>query len=143
MPYKKLNNITYPIPSIATAVETLRPGWRWFLTDEQTSNAEWTPGNPSDEDLSKNIDRGENHELSELTWDEVQAEITREQAIYDHYEYERTRKENYPSIENQLDLLYHDIENGLLGIAATTGSWYVGISSVKTSNPKPAGDPPT
>ena len=39
----------------------------------------------------------------------------------------------YESISNQLDQLYHDIKDGKLGVAATTGSWFVGISSVKTA----------
>ena len=42
----------------------------------------------------------------------------------------------YPSITDQLDLLYHDIQDGKLGAAATTGQWYVGITSVKTRFPK-------
>ena len=44
----------------------------------------------------------------------------------------------YPGIAEQLDQLYHDMEDGKLGVAATTGSWYVGITSVKTAFPKPS-----
>ena len=43
----------------------------------------------------------------------------------------------YISLENQLDQLYHDMKDGKLGVAATTGSWYVGITSIKTAFPKP------
>ena len=43
----------------------------------------------------------------------------------------------YPFIQDQLDQLYHDMKDGKLGVGATTGSWYVGISSVKTAYPKP------
>ena len=43
----------------------------------------------------------------------------------------------YPLIELQLDQLYHDMKDGKLGVGATTGSWYVGITSVKTAFPKP------
>ena len=43
----------------------------------------------------------------------------------------------YPSIGAQLDQLYHDMKDGKLGAGATTGSWYVGITSVKTAFPKP------
>ena len=43
----------------------------------------------------------------------------------------------YPFIQDQLDQLYHDMKDGKLGVGATTGSWYVGITSVKTSFPKP------
>ena len=42
----------------------------------------------------------------------------------------------YPFIQDQLDQLYHDMKDGKLGVAATTGSWYVGITSVKTAFPK-------
>tara|TARA_B100000686_G_scaffold347018_1_gene434807 strand:+ start:1224 stop:1598 length:375 start_codon:yes stop_codon:yes gene_type:complete len=45
--------------------------------------------------------------------------------------------EGYPSIVHQLDLLYHDMKNGKLGTAATTGDWYVGITSIKSKFPKP------
>ena len=44
----------------------------------------------------------------------------------------------YPLIELQLDQLYHDMKDGKLGVAATTGSWYVGITSVKIAFPKPS-----
>ena len=43
----------------------------------------------------------------------------------------------YPLIELQLDQLYHDMTDGKLGAGATTGSWYVGITSIKTKFPKP------
>ena len=43
----------------------------------------------------------------------------------------------YPFIQDQLDQLYHDMTDGKLGAGATTGSWYVGITSVKTTFPKP------
>ena len=42
----------------------------------------------------------------------------------------------YPLIELQLDQLYHDMTDGKLGAGATTGNWYVGITSVKTNFPK-------
>ena len=44
---------------------------------------------------------------------------------------------DYPNIELQLDQLYHDMTDGKLGAGATTGSWYVGITSVKIAHPKP------
>jgi len=35
------------------------------------------------------------------------------------------------------------MESGKLGVAATTGSWYIGISSIKVALAKSTGDPPT
>ena len=43
----------------------------------------------------------------------------------------------YISLTEQLDQLYHDMKDGKLGVAATTGSWYLGITSVKNAFPKP------
>ena len=59
---------------------------------------------------------------------------------YDSYKSQRRlgvgTTSGYDTIVNQLDQLYHDMQDGKLGVAATTGSWYVGITSVKTSFPK-------
>ena len=43
----------------------------------------------------------------------------------------------YAPLQTQLDQLYHDMKDGKLGAGATTGSWYVGITSVKSMFPKP------
>ena len=48
-----------------------------------------------------------------------------------------TTVSGYGSIGEQLDKLYHDINAGKFGADAKTGSWYVGITSVKTAIPKP------
>ena len=60
------------------------------------------------------------------TWSDIQAQM-----------YEINRKFEYPSIKDQLDQLYRDMKSGKLGVGATTGEWYVGITSVKTTYPKP------
>ena len=44
----------------------------------------------------------------------------------------------YLPLQEQLDQLYHDMKDGKLGVGATTGSWFVGISSVKSAHPKPS-----
>jgi len=49
-------------------------------------------------------------------------------------EYIRKRRESYPSIPEQLDLLYKDIVAGKLD---TTGTWATRIKAVKDANPKP------
>ena len=44
--------------------------------------------------------------------------------------------ETYPSIVEQLDKLWHDIDGGKLGADAKTGSWYLAIKQVKDESPK-------
>ena len=42
----------------------------------------------------------------------------------------------YPTITEQLDRLWHDIDGGMFGLQAKTGEFYLSIKSVKDSNPK-------
>ena len=43
------------------------------------------------------------------------------------------KKEPYLSIQDQLDQLWHDIDDGKLD---KTGSWYLGVKAVKERFPK-------
>lgn len=43
---------------------------------------------------------------------------------------------NYPEISDQLDSLYHDIDDGKLGADAKTGTWYAAVKKVKDDTPK-------
>lgn len=51
--------------------------------------------------------------------------------------YDEQRMAAYPPDAEQLDMLYHDIGNGLLGEAAKTSSFYLTRKAVKERNPKP------
>jgi len=46
------------------------------------------------------------------------------------------RKKEYLSYNEQLDKLWHDINNGKFGDTAKTGTWYTHVKSVKDSNSK-------
>ena len=50
--------------------------------------------------------------------------------------YAGIRKNYYPSLLKQLDLLYHDIDSGKFGDAAKTGSFYLARKAVKDKYPK-------
>ena len=49
--------------------------------------------------------------------------------------YKYARKESYPDIAEQLDKLYHDINNGTLD---ETGEFFTALKTVKDDNPKPS-----
>ena len=73
----------------------------------------------------------------------VQSDIDAARAELDKLKYQIDRVSvastvHYPNIGTQLDQLYHDMKDGKLGVGATTGSWFVGISSVKSAHPKPS-----
>ena len=65
------------------------------------------------------------------TEEEVNAKIA-------ELEWEQNRISAYPQLGEQLDKLFHDIDGGLLGEDAKTGSLYLALKEVKDDNPKPS-----
>lgn len=51
--------------------------------------------------------------------------------------YAELRAGAYPEMIEQIDMLYHDIDNGLLGEPAKQSSFYLARKSVKDEFPKP------
>ena len=115
MAFKRFGDVEYPIPGINTAMEVLRPGARWSSTGASLDAYE------DDEDREP------------PTLQELEEEIIREFYIFNNYEYERNREKEFPSVIDQLDLLYHDIKNNNL----SDGSWIKTIESIKNKYPKP------
>jgi len=64
------------------------------------------------------------------TWSEVSAEKALLQTEYDNNQYQRDRASAYPSLQDQLDMQYHDAVDG-------TTTWKDKIAEVKTTYPKP------
>jgi hypothetical protein len=65
-----------------------------------------------------------------LSEEAIQAKLTELQADYDALQYQRDRASQYPSIQDQLDMQYHDSVNG-------TTTWKDAVAKVKADNPKP------
>lgn len=89
------------------ALLSLRPGAQWVLRGDEL---EWL-----------------DTEQTQPTDAEIAAEITRLEADYAAKQYQRDRAAKYPSIEDQLDLLYH---KGMTG-------WKAVITAIKEEYPKP------
>ena len=107
--------IEYPVPGMDTAIGILRPGVSWELTNNKFTV--W--------------DDPEGREPP--TGEEITAEVKREEKVWWHYEYERKREKQYPLLAEQLDMLFHDIENGNL----ENGTWIKSIRRIKEEFPKP------
>jgi len=63
----------------------------------------------------------------------VDAEVTRLQAEYDSQEYARNRASAYPPQADQLDMLWHAIDQG---IDLKQSDFYTGNKAVKDAHPK-------
>ncbi len=60
----------------------------------------------------------------------IQAKLKELQAEYESKQYQRDRAVAYPSIQDQLDMQYHDAVDG-------TTTWKDAVAKVKADNPKP------
>jgi hypothetical protein len=70
-----------------------------------------------------------------ITWAAVQAEHIENVEEYNQASGKRQRVLEYPSMQNQLDMMYHAIDEGLLGEQAKTSDFYTTIKAVKDRNP--------
>ena len=104
------------IPFYTQAISSLRPGCAWRLVgdDDSTQNLEWS--------LENKLPPPSQKELIE--------EAARLQQVYENNQYQRDRAASYPSIEDQLDTLYHQGYEG----------WKASIDEVKNKYPKPGED---
>lgn len=57
--------------------------------------------------------------------------------VYETPSYDVQRQMAYDSIQQQLDSLWHDVDDGKFGDNAKTGGWYNALRSTKTAYPKP------
>ena len=102
-------------PRIVEAIKSLAGNDTPFeITDGVISN--WDYG-----DVKTNV--------TQPTQAEIDAEVTRLQGVYDGNAYQRTRGDAYPSIGDQLDMIYHNGDGGATFQAA--------IKAVKDATPKP------
>ena len=84
------------------------------------------------------------NDINQITWlndttpiaiADIQTKITELENEYTNNQYKRNRAAAYPEIKEQLDKLWHDIDNGTL---TKSGDFYTAINTVKTNNPKPS-----
>ena len=102
---------------IAQALMILRPGALWEVVGEDVyTNINW-----KDTKQTKPTQQEVEDKVAEL----VQARLDTE--------YQRTRRKEYPSIGDQLDMLWHAIDTNSLN---KTSDFYTAIKAVKDAYPK-------
>jgi len=94
---------------IISAIKAIKADAQVSVSGEDINKITWHDGNPTD-----------------ITNEAILAKQTELQADYDAKEYQRKREKEYPSIEDQLDDIYH---NGVDG-------WKTTIKATKDKYPK-------
>lgn len=99
------------------AIHSLVSNAKFSMTDGDLSTLQWYDDNTSPRPTDAEIEQ----KAQELL---VQ---------FEQNEYQRQRALEYPRIQDQLDMLYHDIKSGNL----QNGTWVEAIEEVKNTFPKP------
>ncbi len=89
------------------------------VSGNDVNNITWHDGNPTS-----------------ITNDAILAKQTELQAAYDAKAYARTRASAYPSIGDQLDMLWHAIDDNST-LKTRYADFHTAIKAVKDANPKP------
>jgi len=112
--------------SISTAQEYQELKFRDTTASEELKEIDpWTGE-------AKNVYTYEQVKTQLPTFAEVMVEHEENLAEYAAYEGKRLRR--YPDVKEQLDLLYKDIDQGLLGEGAKSSQFYTAIKAVKDSS---------
>ena len=72
--------------------------------------------------------------ITQPSTDEIKAEISNYQKELDKTYYQEQRRPEYPSVKEQLDLLYKDI---VAGTVTTSGGFAKALKAIKDKYPKP------
>ena len=70
---------------------------------------------------------------SEISKSDIEAKVIELKAADDALAYAKTRETEYPTLAEQLDLLYKDM---LADKGDKTGDWFAAVKKVKDDNPK-------
>jgi hypothetical protein len=96
-------------PLLSDAIIKIRPNSAFILENEDLSRLEW-----------------KDNSISPPNVDEINFEYSKLLQEYESYDYWRNRKKEYPKIEDQLDILYHQGYDG----------WKKIIQEIKDKYPK-------
>ena len=110
---------------VDTAIKALRPGAKFQMT---AGNGDFVFTQWWDE-----------NGLSAPSKDEIMAEFEYQKKVAKYYQYSYDRCKDYPDGFEQLDMLWHAINNG---IELKDSEWFQRLKEVKEKHPKPEGNPP-
>jgi hypothetical protein len=96
---------------ITEAIKTINPNAEVSVSGNDINNIEWHNG------------------TTPIPKADIEAKMAELQTAYDNNQYQRNRAEEYPSIQEQLDLQYWDNVNG-------TTTWKATIKTTKDKYPK-------
>ena len=118
MPLKRIRDLGR-VPERADAIRELSPNASFGLVNDDYSRLDW-----------------QSPDIEKPSEEEVEAKLEELKASWATVEYQKERFKGYPSIEDQLALLWDDMNNGIIP-GKETSTWFASIQEVKDNIPKP------
>lgn len=113
---------------IVSAIKTLDADAQVVVSGEPSNQAEYEANvkfvSGADEDGNAIY-----KDTQDFTWEQVSTKKAELQTEYDNNQYQRDRAKAYPSLQDQMDMMYWDNVNN-------TTNWVDAIAKVKSDNPK-------
>ncbi len=107
-------------PTITDAINEINPNAKFKYEDNDVNTIEWLDG------------------TTPISASDITAKQAELKTTWDTKAYARERRKTYrpTGYGPQLDMLWHDIDDGKFGDDAKTGSFYTFIKDIKDANPK-------
>ena len=102
---------------ISKAILKINPNANFTYQDEDINTIQWLDG------------------TTPIPVADIEAKMTELQAEYDAKEYQRERATSYPSIGDQLDMLWHSIDQNP-SLKSEYFEFYEAIKAIKVKHPK-------
>jgi hypothetical protein len=115
-------------PNIGNAIKELGSHFFQVIGEEPTNETEYNERVTFYSDAT-----AETEITAPLTWEQVETKQNELTVAWTNIAYQRERAEKYALVEQQLDNLWHDIDEGKLD---NTGSFFLGNKAVKDADPK-------
>lgn len=118
MPLKKIKDLGR-VPERADAIRELSPNAAFGIANNDYNKLDW-----------------QSPDIAKPSEEEVEAKLTELTATWAAVEYQKERFKEYPKIEDQLALLWDDMNSGVIP-GKETSTWFASIQEVKNNIPKP------
>ena len=105
-------------PDITRSIVAIKADAQVSVSGDDINKIQWLDGNPT------------NITNEDILAKQVELKAEYDTKLYQVARSERPHKGGYPSIEDQMDMMWHDKKDG-------TTTWEEAIQAIKDANPKP------
>ena len=114
--------MAYTGMEIAKALKALEPNAIYAVYNSDIDNIEWM-----------------SEDITQPSKTDIEAKIAEQKAEYDNNKYQRDREYAYPDIKEQLDMIWHAInDDNFTNAKMKNTDFYTKLKEVKDDNPKPS-----